>query len=69
MHLSTLDDNIITFSLDYNSKNYIKTLSMKDIKTIEGGAVFCVFPASYFFIFLKTAVKNEKVRVSKKRKY
>ena len=38
---------------------------MKDIKTIEGWAVFRVLPASHFFIFLKTAVKNEKVRVIK----
>ena len=66
LHLSTVDDNIITFSLDYNSKNYTKTLSMKDIKTIEGRAVYSVFPASYFFIFLKTAVEKGEVRIIKK---
>ena len=47
LNLNSIGD-IITFSLDYNSNNYTKKITLKEIKDTESNPIF-----SFQLIFLK----------------
>ena len=50
LRLNSVGD-IITFSLDYNSSNYAKKLTLKEIKDQEARAIFISYQPKDFFEF------------------
>ena len=65
LHLNTLGD-IISFSLDYNSKNYTKKISLKEIKDKESRAIFLSYSSKDFVDFLKTSSEMKKISLIEK---
>ena len=65
LRLNSVGD-IITFSLDYNSSNYVKKLPLKEIKDSEAKAMFLSFGPRDFFRFLKKLAEMKKIELIKK---
>ena len=65
LNLNSAGD-IITFSLDYNSINYTKKISLKEIKDKESIAVFLQYTPKVFIDFLKKLSETKKVSLVKK---
>ena len=65
LHLNSVGD-IITFSLDYNSNNYVKKISLKEIKDRESRAMFLSNSPKDFFQFLKKLAEMKKIKLIKK---
>ena len=65
LNLKALGD-LITFFLDYNSSNYTKKISIKDIKDKESFAVFLQYSPKDFIEFLKKLSETKKVSLIKK---
>jgi len=65
LRLNSVGD-IITFSLDYNSSNYTKKSSLKEIKDQEARAIFISYQPKDFFKFLKKSAEMKKVELIKK---
>ena len=65
LHLNSVGD-IITFSLDYNSNNYVKKISLKEIKDRESRAMFLSNYPKDFFQFLKKLAEMKKIKLIKK---
>ena len=65
LHLNTSGD-IISFSLDYNSKNYTKKISLKEIKDKESRAIFLSYSSKDFVEFLKTSSEMKKISLIEK---
>ena len=65
LHLNSVGD-IITFSLDYNSNNYVKKISLKEIKDRESKAMFLSNSPKDFFQFLKKLAEMKKIKLIKK---
>ena len=65
LHLNSIGD-IITFSLDYNSNNYTKKITLKEIKDTESKAIFYTFNPKDFFEFLKKSAEMKKIEIIKK---
>ena len=60
------EGEFITFSLDYNSSNYTKKISIKEIKDKESFAVFLQYPSKKFIEILKKLSEMKKVLLVKK---
>ena len=58
--------DIITFSLNYNSSNYTKKISLKEIKDQESKAIFYTFSPKDFFEFLKKSAEMKKIEIIQK---
>ena len=58
--------NSITFSLEYNSNNYVKKLLLKDIKDKESRDVFHSYSVKDFIQFLKKLTEMKKILLIKK---
>ena len=58
--------DLITFSLDYNSSNYTKKISIKEIKDKESFAVFLQYSPKDFIEFLKKLSEMKKISLIKK---
>ncbi len=65
LHLNSIGD-IITFSLDYNSNNYAKKISLKEIKDKEAIPIFFQYKPKDFIEFLKTLSEMKKISVIRK---
>ena len=65
LNLNSVGD-IITFSLDYNSINYIKKIALKDIKDQESRAVFSAYSPKSLFNYLKKLAEMKKIELIKK---
>ena len=65
LHLNSIGD-IITFSLNYNSNNYAKKISLKELKDTESKAIFNTFSPKDFFEFLKKSAEMKKIKLIKK---
>ena len=65
LHLHSIGD-IITFSLDYNSNNYAKKISLKEIKDKEATPIFFQYKPKDFIEFLKTLSEMKKILLIKK---
>ena len=65
LRLNSVGD-IITFSLDYNSSNYTKKSSLKEIKDQEARAIFISYQPKDFFKFLKKSAEMKKIELIKK---
>ena len=60
LHLNSIGD-IITFSLNYNSNNYAKKISLKELKDTESKAIFNTLSPKDFFEFLKKSAEMKKL--------
>ena len=60
------EGDLITFSLDNNSINYTKKISLKEIKDKESIAVFMQYSAKVFMDVLKKLSEAKKVSLVKK---
>ena len=60
------EGDLITFSLDYNSINHTKKISLKEIKDKESIAVFMQYSAKVFMDVLKKLSEAKKVSLVKK---
>ena len=58
--------DLITFSLDYNSSNYTKKISIKEIKDKESFAEFLQYPPKKFIEILKKLSEMKKISLVKK---
>ena len=58
--------DLIIFSLDYNSSNYTKKISIKEIKDKESFAVFLQYSPKEFIEFLKKLSEMKKISLIKK---
>ena len=65
LNINSVGD-IISFTLDYNSNNYSKKISLKEIKDKEGIAIFFQYSSKDFIEFIKI-FRNEKTIINKKR--
>ena len=65
LNLNCLGD-MISFSLDYNSINYMKKISLKEIKDKESKAIFLSQSTKDFIEFLKTLSEIKKILLVKK---
>ena len=65
LRLNSVGD-IITFSLDYNSNNYVKKIALKEIKDQESKAIFNTFSSKDFFEFMKKSAEMKKIELIKK---
>jgi len=65
LNLNSAGD-IITFSLDYNSINYTKKISLKEIKDKESIAVFLQYTPKVFIDVLKKLSETKKLSLVKK---
>ena len=65
LNLNSAGD-IISFSLDYNSINYSKKISLKEIKDKESIAVFLQYTPKVFIDVLKKLSETKKVSLVKK---
>ena len=65
LNLNTSGD-LITFSLDYNSINYTKKISLKEIKDKESIAVFSLYSPKVFMDVLKKLSETKKISLIKK---
>jgi hypothetical protein len=65
LRLNSVGD-IITFSLDYCSSNYVKKIALKEIKDQESKAIFYTFSSKDFFEFLKKSAEMKKIELIKK---
>ena len=58
--------DIISFSLDYNSNNYVTKISLKEIKDKESKPVFLQFTSKDFIDYLKSYSNMKKISLIKK---
>ena len=65
LHLNSIGD-IITFSLNYNSNNYAKKISLKELKDTESKAIFNTLSPKDFFEFLNKSAEMKKIELIKK---
>ena len=65
LNLNAVGD-LITFSLNYNSSNYTKKISIKEIKDKESFAVFLQYPPKKFIEILKKLSEMKKISLVKK---
>ena len=62
LHLSSIGDNI-TFNLEYDSNNYVKKTSLKEIKDKESNAIFLHYSCKDFIEFLKSVAQMKKLSI------
>ena len=60
------EGELITFSLDYNSINYTKKISLKEIKDKESIAVFSLYKPKVFMDVLKKLSETKNISLIKK---
>ena len=65
LNLNAVGD-LITFSLNYNSNNYTKKISIKEIKDKESIAVFLQYSPKKFIEFLKKLSEMKRISLAKK---
>ena len=65
LHLNYIGD-IINFALDYNSNNYTKQISLKEIKDRESKAIFLSHSSKDFIEYLKKLSEMKKLSLIKK---
>ena len=65
LHLNSLGD-IISFSLEYYTNNYVKKISLKEIKDKESIAIFVSYSSQVFIEFLKKLSEMKKIALIKK---
>ena len=58
--------DIISFSLGYNSNNYVKKISLKEIKDKESKPVFSPYTGKDFIDYLKAYSDMKKISLIKK---
>jgi hypothetical protein len=64
LHLNSTGD-IINFILEYNTNNYKKTISLKEIKDKESEAILSSFKPRDFMDYLKTLSEMKKISLVK----
>ena len=67
LHISSIGENI-TFNLEYDSNNYVKKTSLKEIKDKESNAIFSSHSIKDFMEFLKSVAQMKKFSVIKMEK-
>ena len=65
LHLNSIED-IITFSLEYNSNSYVEKIPLKEIKDQESRAIFISYSTKDFIDFLKKLAEMKKIQIIKK---